>query len=222
MAAADYRDVAAGFAGTGLMLRGGFALEAGDPPTEARSIVLIGNAGSELWPAFQQGRRDEVNALDSWTRRVTDPLAARLGATAVYPNDKPYQPFQDWARRAEPVHVSPLGILIHPEFGLWHAYRAALLFPFLVERLPPRGEAGRACDTCEAKPCLSACPVSAFDGQSYALTACAGHLRSASSPDCASLGCRARAACPVGKDWRYPRPQVQFHMRAFVKSRVAP
>src|SRR4030095_137820 len=43
-----------------------------------------------------------------------------------------------WAMRAEAVAPSPLGILIHPDYGLWHAYRGALAF---AERLalPPRG-----------------------------------------------------------------------------------
>ena len=34
--------------------------------------------------------------------------------------------------RAEAVAPSPLGILIHPDYGLWHAYRGALAF---AERL---------------------------------------------------------------------------------------
>ena len=41
---------------------------------------------------------------------------------------RPWLPFQQWARKAEPVHVSPLGVLIHPDYGLWHSYRGALCF----------------------------------------------------------------------------------------------
>ena len=220
--AADYRQIAAAFEDTGLRLRGGFVLAAGEQTAGARSIVLIGNAGGEFWPAFVGGRREEADPLDGWTRRVTDPLAAQLGATAVYPNDQPYHPFQTWARRAEPVHFSPLGILIHPEFGLWHAYRAALLFPIEIDGVPAPGVAASPCDTCAEKPCLSACPVAAFEGKAYNVAVCTGHLRAGENPDCAGLGCRARNACPVAADRRYPPEQIRFHMAAFVKSRGGP
>jgi len=214
---ASYQQVVDAFAGTGLAVRGGFEMREGG----ARSLVLIGNFGTEMWPAFSAARLSEPDPLDAWTRRVTDPLAARFSARAVYPNDRPYHPFQQWALRAESVHPSPLGILIHPQHGLWHAYRAALLFPFVVGGLPARREAASPCDSCAAKPCLSACPVGAFDGSSYNVAACAGHLRGGGDPDCASLGCRARNACPVAPDKRYPPELIAFHMAAFVKSRGA-
>lgn len=212
---ASYQRIVDAFLGTGLAVRGGFATEGG----EARSLVLIGNCGSGLWAAFSAARRYEPNPLDAWTRRVTGPIATQFGARAVYPNDRPFHPFQQWAQRAEPVQPSPLGILIHPEHGLWHAYRAALLFPFVVAGLPERRDAASPCDSCVTKPCLSACPVSAFNSATYDVTACGGHLRSGGAPDCADLGCRARDACPVAPEQRYPQAQIAFHMAAFVKSR---
>jgi hypothetical protein len=33
-----------------------------------------------------------------------------------------------------------------------------------------------------------------------------------------NAGCRARDACPVGRDHRYPDTQVQFHMAAFARA----
>jgi hypothetical protein len=216
-----YADIEAAFAGSGLLVRGGFHPPADDMLGGVRSIVLIGNAGPEFWNAFAAGRRDEPEPLDAWTRRMVEPLAAALGARAVYPNDRPYQPFQRWAQQAEPVSASPLGILIHPRFGLWHAYRAALVFVREVTGLPARDEVPSPCDTCIGRPCLSACPVDAFDGRGYDVAACARHLRGLADPDCASLGCRARDACPVAPEWRYLPAQAQFHMAAFVRARVA-
>jgi len=215
---ASYRTVVGAFAGTGLLVRGGFQPSEG----ETGSLVLIGNAGPEMWAGFAAGRKDEPDPLDAWTRRVVNPLARQLGADAVYPNDRPYQPFQSWAKRAEPVYPSPLGILIHPEYGLWHAYRAALRFPHILDGLPARKDMASPCDSCASKPCLSACPVGAFDGKSYDVEACAGHLRDGDVPDCANLGCRARDACPIATGWRYPPEQIAFHMAAFVKSRGGP
>ena len=62
----------------------------------------------------------------------------------------------EWAARAEPVYRSPIGIMIHSEFGLWHAYRAALLFPGRIA-LPSRGSQPVA-----RKSCLKVCPADAF------------------------------------------------------------
>ena len=171
-----------------------------------------------MWPAFRAGWRDEPDPLDAWTKRVVDPIAARLGARAVYPSDRPYHPFQQWAQRAEAVHASPLGILIHPVWGLWHAYRAALLFDHDVGGFCRKAQKPALATTCTDKPCLSACPVSAFDGTRDDVVACATHLRSKTEPDCASLGCRARDACPVGREHRYADDQIAFHMAAFARS----
>ncbi len=35
------------------------------------------------------------------------------------------------------------------------------------------------------------------------------------------LGCRARRACPVGREYFYDPEQAAFHMRAFLDARQA-
>lgn len=184
-----------------------------------RTAVLIGTIGGEGFDIFAAARRDEPDPMDRWAKRVVDPSAARLGARAAFPSDKPYLPFQRWAMRAEDVHPSPLGLLIHPMHGLWHAYRAALLFDRAIGGVPERSGAPSPCQSCAAKPCLSSCPVGAFTGSSYDVAACAGHLRADVTPRCRQLGCRARDACPIGRASRYGEAQIAFHMRAFARSR---
>ena len=72
---------------------------------------------------------------------VVGDLARDLDARAVYPFDMdPPWPFLTWARAANAGHISPLGLNIHPAYGLWHAYRAALLFPVAFDL--PRLSAG--------------------------------------------------------------------------------
>jgi hypothetical protein len=207
-----YAAISEQFADTGLRLRGGCVWQ-------GKTVILLGNAGPELWAHFASERRDELNPLDRWSQRLVEPIAQKLGGLAVFPSDQPFQPFIAWARAAEPVHGSPLGMLIHPEYGLWHAYRAALLFDRPVDGVPKRLEQVSPCETCADKPCLSACPVSAFSGAAYDVAACAGHLALQAEPACQSLGCRARAACPIGSDWRYPTAQIAFHMNAFAAAR---
>jgi ferredoxin len=178
---------------------------------ETKQVILIGNAGPEMFARFA---RSGAPTMDEWTRVVVDVLAEDLGAKALYPFDKPAQPFLTWARQAGAGHVSPLGMNIHPTYGLWHAYRAALLFP--VEFDLPRVAAGVSpCESCVGKPCLTACPVQAFDGSSYDVAACGGHIKAKVGETCMTGGCLARRACPVGKTYKYQPRQMQFHMRAF-------
>src|SRR3990170_4538644 len=180
-------DIAAAVAALGLTLRGGFHPEAADGV-----------------PALPDGR---PHPLDRWTRRVLGGLAAEFGATPLFPfGAPPFLPFQRWAMRAEPVAPSPLGILIHPEYGLWHAYRGALAFAVRLD-LPPRSRRPRPCDSCPDRPCLTACPVGAFVAGGYDVAACLGHISGAAGADCMELGCRARRACPVGREHAYPPDQ---------------
>ena len=182
---------------------------------ETKFVILIGNAGPAMFARFA---RSGVDTLDEWTRAGVEPLAIDLDAKAVFPFDVPHQPFLSWARRGGAGHVSPLGLNIHPTYGLWHAYRAALLFP--VEFDLPRASTGaHPCESCALKPCLGACPVSAFDGKTYDVDGCGVHVN-AGPNDCMDGGCLARRACPIGVQYQYAKPQAQFHMQAFARARL--
>jgi epoxyqueuosine reductase QueG len=178
---------------------------------ETRQVILIGNVGPDMYRRFT---RSGAPTMDEWTKVVVGRLAEDLGAQAVFPFDRPALPFLTWARRAGAGHVSPLGLNIHPTYGLWHAYRAALLFPVEFD-LPSVSVGAHPCESCADKPCLSACPVQAFDGSSYNVAACGEHIKSEAGAECMAGGCLARRACPIGKAFQYSKPQAQFHMRAF-------
>ncbi len=208
----------------GLILRGGFVFNAdedapgGPSGRPAQSAVLIGQGGAANWRHFQtwydsySSKPD--NPLDTWSREVICAIAQQVSARAVFPSDKPWHPFQQWAMRAEALKSSPLGILIHPDYGLWHAYRGALLFDEAIELPPPNRV--HPCDACDPKPCLSACPVGAMAPSHYDVPACAKHVVAAAGEQCRSTGCLARNACPVGVEHRYPDDVQAFHMAAFL------
>lgn len=212
----------------GLAARGAFALDDVDRQADlagVNAIVLVGAAGARGWSAFADspeagdGRPDP---LDRWSRRVIGALAAALGARALYPfGGPPHWPFQRWAMRAEAVHVSPLGLLIHPDYGLWHSYRGALAFAEPIA-IPAFARRASPCETCVARPCLSACPVGAFAADGYDVDACAGHLRDEEGRACMDGGCLARRACPVGAEHAHGPEQTRFHMRAFLNARGSP
>jgi ferredoxin len=201
----------------GLILRGGFHPTGGEAELGGvGTVLLVGNAGPAMWEAFASSIDGASNPLDRWTKRVVDPIAEEFGARAVYPFGPDALPFQRWALRSETLHASPLGILIHPEYGLWHAWRAALLFAESLE-LPPRSDVPSPCESCADKPCLSACPVGAFTGSAYDVQVCATHIAKPEA-DCLDVGCHARNACPIGPEWRYAETQTRFHMTAFARS----
>jgi epoxyqueuosine reductase QueG len=186
-------------------------------PYDAKFVILIGNFGSDMFRRFAREKNSGSESMDVWTKDTIDPLATSLDAQAVYPFDKPYLPFLTWARRAGAGHISPLGLNVHPIYGLWHAYRAALLFPVVFD-LPVTIPTQHPCETCADRPCLATCPVGAFDGMSYDVTSCTSHLQT-DAQTCLTLGCKARLACPVGRSFIYSAAQIDFHMRAFMKAR---
>jgi ferredoxin len=213
-------DIRAAITARGLSWRGAFHPLASDLPDgcEAGTLVLAGFTGHENWDCFKsspEATDGQAHALDRWSRRVIGGLAQALDAIALFPfAGPPWLPFQRWAQKAEPLHPSPLGMLIHPDWGLWHSWRGALAFRERFD-LPPPDLRPSPCDTCVGKPCLTACPVNAFTQTGYAVAACVAHIDSARGTDCMEQGCRARRACPVGAAHRYVHEQANFHMRAF-------
>lgn len=203
----------------GLMSRGAFHPRTGDGvPEKTATLVMIGNAGPDMWRIFSKTGAHGPDPLDTWTRAVLDPIAASLDAQAVYPFDgPPHYPFQRWAMRADDVSPSPIGPLVHPVYGMWHAYRAAFLFPTRLE-LPEFTRTPSPCDSCDSKPCLNTCPVSAFTPGHYDVPACRTHIASDAGRDCLENACLARRACPVGQDYIYETPQASFHMHHFLNA----
>ncbi|UCI33888.1 MULTISPECIES: hypothetical protein [unclassified Mesorhizobium] len=219
-------EIAAALGAHGLILRGGFVFPDDEdvPPSAsgagARSVLLVGQAGAAPWPHFLRWRERQTqviaNPLDAWSRDVIGAVAEKFGARAVSPSDRPYLPFQQWAMRAEGLKRSPLGILMHPRYGLWHAYRGALLFEDEIA-LPEQAAAIHLCDACVDKPCLKSCPVGAYSIEGFAYQTCLAHVRGADGEPCRSGGCLDRNACPHGTSYRYP-PEVQaFHMASFMR-----
>ncbi len=177
---------------------------------------MIGNVGGAMWARFRDEETPGPDPLDRWTRSTLRPIAERFGAEFVHPSDEPFRPFQRWAQWSDDVWQSPIGLMIHSEFGLWHAYRGAFLFQVDVVGLPAVGHRRSPCLTCVDQPCLSTCPVDAFAPGGYDADACRTHVRSRTQPDCLTDGCAARRACPVGTEFRYGADQMRLHMGAFV------
>jgi ferredoxin len=202
----------------GLVVLGAFVPEPQDQvPSPGAAVVLLGNAGPTLWRAFlAAGRQKTPSPLDRWLCEILSPIAVRLGASVLFPFDgPPFLPFLAWAFRAGAAFPSPLGLAIHPTYGLWHAYRAALVLPRpLRQPAPEIASHTSPCVACADRPCLRACPVDAFDGSTFASARCQRRLITPLGTDCLTGGYRARYACPIGREHRYDPEQIAFHMRA--------
>lgn len=184
-------------------------------------LLLIGNGGGAMWTAFTaapEAADGKPHPLDRWTRRVLQPVAEEHDAQALYPFEgPPWHPFQRWARAAGCGRASPMGILMHPRYGLWHGYRAAFAFPRTDANAPSAKEPSHACDDCREKPCLSACPVNAITPSGFDAPRCRAHVLSPAGVECRAGGCLARRACPIATRRRQSRAQQSFHMAAFAK-----
>jgi len=220
-------EIEAALQAQGLLLRGGFTLDpARDQDLltqfpEMQQLLLVGNAGSAIWRSLSGFIADHPMAahpLDQWTEQVLGDIASAIGAVSLFPfGSAPWWPFQRWAQRADTVFPSPVAVLIHPTYGLWHAYRGALLLREPVE-LPILAPQASPCESCAAKPCLTACPVGAFSTTGYDVEGCATHVHGATGADCRLGGCLARRVCPVGGDWQYEPEHMRFHMQAFLRA----
>lgn len=216
----------------GLIVRGCFSIRESDHVPDFESgkspsvLILFGQAGSTVWQSFSNSQEyadGKPDPMDRWSYRIGCLLANELGGRALFPFDgPPWYPFGQWASRAEKIRPSPIGILMHPEFGLWHAYRFAIALPGPVNWFiePDNSTAEilslhHACDSCIGQPCLTACPVNAFTTGDYNVPVCIEYLQKNQKADCHRLGCQARGACPEGVSATYELLHRQFHMHQF-------
>lgn len=189
---------------------------------DGHPALLIGNIGSSHWAHFSNSSEHTdglPDPMNRWTVGIISNLTDRLGPEIVdevqYPFGEPNWPFQNYAKQALGIEQSPIGLLIHPTYGLWMAFRAVLVFSDRFS-LPESGKRDRPCDTCSEKPCLNTCPIGAFTEQGYDYLSCKAHVASQPGRLCLEGGCLARQACPVGRNLIYEKPHQAFHMNAYI------
>ncbi len=124
----------------------------------AAAVLAIGVTGGAMWPHFERWRmaqadRGGVDPLDRWSKIVIDALADAVGGASLLSLGSTLPPLPGLGDAAEGLKPSPLGILIHPRYGLWHSYRGALLFATWDGDALSSGPRGlHPCDTCRRSP----------------------------------------------------------------------
>ncbi len=155
---------------------------------------------------------DDVPQINEQTPARTLILFGNVGSSIW----KTFSLSEEYARKAESLVNSRLGMLMHPKYGLWHAYRFAIALPFDIEI--DSGNPADVCATCPDQPCITACPVNAFEVEmEFDARACYTHLAAGQNTDCRT-GCQARLSCPYASGFRYQQAQTEFHMKAYIKN----
>ena len=201
--------------------------------SSARSIIVVANGGGALWAALKAhgeanpGWWDRAHPLDDFTRMVVeDKIAAvvrRAGGrpTILFPflqNERTLN-FIELGKTAAVAGPSILGVLIHPTFGPWMAFRAAILVDELIDA-PGNARGFDPCPSCTARTCIPACPTGAVTFPTgWDIPRCVA-FRIESEPTCRTR-CHSRVACVVGPEHRYPDDEIAHHHgRAFKAMRA--
>lgn len=182
---------------------------------DGQTLVMLGPREPGFWPHFTaspEANDGQDDPLDRWSERVVREAARDLNARALFPFGTPRHPFMSWALRTGRAWASPVHLLVHDTAGLWVSYRGALLLPDRVA-LPPAPD--NPCDSCDSRPCLSACPVSALTATGYDLAACHTFLDTPQGQNCMKSGCDVRKACPQSQKYHRMNAQSAFHMDQF-------
>ncbi len=207
----------------------------------ARSIIVIGNGGGAFWKAFKEhsdknpGWTAHDNPLDDFTRIVIDrdiaPVLTRsaVAYTIIYPfmGNGPTLNFMEAGKAAGLSGPSILGVVVHPVYGPWIAFRAAILVSELIDQ-PGEGRDFDPCPSCTARTCISACPANAVSAANgWDIPKCLSH-RVEVEVDCMPR-CHARAGCVLGPEHRYPDDELAYHqmrslraMRPYYESHLKP
>ncbi|MGI9493706.1 MAG: hypothetical protein ACR2QF_15010, partial [Geminicoccaceae bacterium] len=124
-----YRELGSTLERKGLLILGHFSIADDeivlpDRAVQPKTIALVGNAGSSFWPFFSAAREERPDlTLDRWTQETVGSVADQFSVTPLYPFEgPPFLPFTQWAIRTRTLSPSPIGLTIHPEYGLWHAF----------------------------------------------------------------------------------------------------
>ena len=211
-------------------------------PFSARQLLLWGAVGRGYWRYFlqyhQRASRRHRHPLDNWSQVAlqkiikTAQISGSKKTMLIFPFEHRHHPskkpiaFQPLAQKLG-FTPSPLGMLIHPQFGLWVGFRGAMVGRAIAirrQKLPRRPASSPAlssslsspsspCAACINKPCIAACPAGAVQKNGFDYAKCNGYLTTHPGCDCLQGGCLARRACPIGTAYQYTKNQSQFFWR---------
>lgn len=206
------------------------AMRASEIAPWASSIVVIANGGGAFWRALKRhaatnpGWWTRGNPLDDFTHQAVEREVSSAARTSgaryeiVYPfmsNGRTLN-FIELGKAAGLAGPSILGVTVHPVYGPWIAFRAAVLIDQLIDS-PGEALGFDPCPGCTTRSCIPACPVSAVSFPAgWDIPRCLAH-RVEVEHDCAPR-CHARVGCVLGPEHRYPDDELAYHQMRALRS----
>ena len=183
---------------------------------DCQSIVVFGNYGRGLWEAFLNDIKQHPQHLSQHQHPLDDFVLRNIQKSDPSPpssrrwircaaDEKTFVDFRMLAHHAGLGCISPVGLLIHPEFGLWTGFRAALLSTQKIPLSPPSVD---VCTSCATKVCISSCPAQAVQTTGWSVQKCADFHQQ--STLCHGR-CHARLECPIGSSYKHGKLQHEYH-----------
>jgi len=187
----------------------------------AKSVIIIGNYGPEMWEKLQsdiERNREFYDAIndpvDVFSSRAIESAVDELkqnglNAVGVYPWRQEaggFLPFQAWGVACGMGAMGIIGVVIHPTYGPWNSFRGGIILDAPIEPDDALDDFN-PCKKCEA-PCMEACPAGAISRDGCNVQKCLGARLF--DERCETV-CAAREACVYGKDYRFHRDEITYH-----------
>ncbi len=185
---------------------------------EFKQLIVFGHGGKQMWQSvLQRDSKSEHPINDFSVEQVTDYFNTHhpdLNFEIIYPGS-PSIGLQEVGKLAGWHQESPFRVGINETWGTWYAYRVAILADSQFS-ITPKVNSSNPCTSCESKPCVEACPPRALDNKEFRFERCMGYRKQENSL-CADR-CIARMVCPVAKEHKYTKQQIQYHYSLSLKT----
>lgn len=144
------------------------------------NLCLVGHGGRKFWEKLPHPLKGD-HPIDEFSIKIVNEIFP--DALILFPdwNSKTPIPLQKFGRAMNISRQSQLGIDIHPEFGLWFAFRCLFMTSQKVQQINLQNVLS-PCETCFEKPCLNESEFS-----------------------------KARLLCPYKAENQYSIEQLKYH-----------
>ena len=207
-----------------------------------RSAVVFANGGTLFWECFLEDIRKSPKHLSNHEHPIDDFVSRCIQSVDPTPSSSRrwiqcsetsdiFLDFRVLGRESGLGYESPLGLLIHPMYGLWVSMRMVLLTTDVIENIEKienietieqtdsTSICSNPCTGCVEKPCITSCPAGAVTTEGWSVQPCASFHEV--SERC-TVKCHSRLACPVGKESRHsPLQQLYHNARTIGRKRLS-